>query len=376
MSVEFFVRAILIASLALFTSACGGGGGGSDAAPSNNTDTDENIAFTATQHELLPLIQGATITYDDGQTVTVTKDDDLSDETTTIYAVDYGDMVQYFSSTPDQISLHGVDGTFSIPDVDPVTNISFNNIRFSPPISIWKDGQIQFEDQINTQGTATALLSGTAFSLPVSKSINANVLTTSLSQWSTNNTPLSTIGSFQSKEIKIIIEIEGEVIIPGIFSTDFDVTLKDTLNLVPGLGIVSRNVDYTGDYDADSAPKFTHTISAVNELPYPITFEKSGASPTPSIPQNTANTTYDQDAIFNLPNGTDISSDQYNITNMTDINTAGWVNITKDDINKNYMVEILVNENTPASSTSILVMFEHKTSGKELPANVNLIANP
>ncbi|MBL4764825.1 MAG: serine/threonine protein kinase, partial [Colwellia sp.] len=51
MSVEFFVRAILIASLALFTSACGGGGGGgSDAAAvetvtGSDTDTDEKVVL-------------------------------------------------------------------------------------------------------------------------------------------------------------------------------------------------------------------------------------------------------------------------------------------------------------------------------------------
>ena len=202
-------KALSCSSLLVLAGCGGGGGGGSDAPPnaSTDTDTDDNTSFTATQHELLPLITGTTITFDDGQSITVSEDATLSDETTTVYAVNYGDMIQYFSSTPETILLHGVDGTFTIPDVDPVTNISFNNIRFSPPIPIWKDAQVQFEDQIDTQGTATALLSGTAFSLPVSKSINANVLTTSLSQWSTNNTISSAIGQFQSKEIKITINI-------------------------------------------------------------------------------------------------------------------------------------------------------------------------
>lgn len=394
MSVEFLVRAILISSLALFTSACGGGGGGSDAtaepvnadAGSNTDESSENEEtsggeeeetippFEATQHELLPLIESTTITYDDGQSITVTKDDSLSDETTTVYAVNYGDMIQYFSSTPEQISLHGVDGTFNIPDFAPATNISFNTIRFSPPIVIWKKEQAKFDDHIEAAGTATAKLTANIFGLPIARDINATILESSTSLWTADQTLLSALGQFQSN--KIVLTINLAITIPELSSDTFPFLLTDTINLVPGVGIVSRGVDYTSGNAEDSAPKFTHTISAVNELPYPITFEKSGASPTPSIPQNTASTTYDQDAIFNFSNGADISSDQYDITNLADINTAGWINITKDDTNKNYMVEILANENTPVSSTSVLVMFEHKTSGKELPANINLIANP
>ncbi|MBL4705571.1 MAG: hypothetical protein JKY54_13690 [Flavobacteriales bacterium] len=370
MSVEFFVRAILITSLALLTSACGS----EEVEEEGTTGTTSPTPFIATQHELLPLIAGTTITYDDGKNITATKDTTLSDETTTVYAVNYGNMTQFFSSTPEQILLHGVNGTFTIPDIAPATNISFNTIRFSPPILIWKKEQAKFDDQIKAEGTATAKLAASVFGFPVAYDVNATILESSTSQWVADQTLPSAIGQFQSK--KIVLAINLGITIPELSSEVFPFLLKDTLNLTPGLGIVSRDVDYTNGYGDDSAPKFTHTISAVSQLPHPITFVKSGASPTPSVPQNTINNTYDQDAIFNLSNGADISSEQYDITNMEDINTAGWINITKDDTNKNYMVEILVNENTPVSSTSLLVMFEHKTSGEELPANINLIANP
>ena len=176
---------------------------------------------------------------------------------------------------------------------------------------------------------------------------------TSSSYWFTDKTLTSAIGEFRTKEIRININVTGTE-----SGVDFSVILSDTLNLTPGIGIISRDIDYTNDREGSSAPQFTHRISAVSELPHPITFVKSGASPTPSIPEDTSDETYDQDAIFNFSSdGINISSDQYNITNMADINTAGWVNITKDDINKNYIAEILVNENTPVSSTSVLVMF-------------------
>ncbi len=396
MPVEFLVRAILIASLALFTSACGGGGGGSDAAveqidtgsgtnTGENEDNSEDEAnageeeaippFIATQHELLPLIENTTIAYDDGKSLEVTKSTALPDETTDIYAVNYGDITQFFSSTPEQILLHGVDGVFSIPDNAPATNISFNTIRFSPPILIWKKEQDIIENQIEAGGTATATLTARVLGLPITRDISATILDSSTSQWTANQTLTSAIGQFQSK--KIVIAINLAITIPELSSEVFSFLLRDTLNLVPGIGIISRDVDYTNGQSDDSALKFTHTISAINELPHPITFVKSGASPAPSPPEDTTNETYDQDRIFNFSNnGTNISSELYDITNMIDINTAGWINITKDNINKNYTVDILVNENTPVSSTSALVMFEHKISGQELPANINLIANP
>ncbi|MBV1922235.1 MAG: hypothetical protein KUG73_16275, partial [Pseudomonadales bacterium] len=202
MPVEFLVRAILITSLALFTSACGGGGGSDTAAEPVNVDVDtsgseeeantggeETITpFVATQHELLPLIEGTTITYDDGKNLAVTKSTALPDETTDIYAVNYGDIIQFFSSTPEQILLHGVDGTFSIPDNAPATNISFNTIRFSPPIPIWKKEQDIIENQIETGGTATATLSASVLGLPITRNIDATILDSSTSQWAANQT--------------------------------------------------------------------------------------------------------------------------------------------------------------------------------------------
>ena len=396
MSVEFFVRAILIASLALFTSACGGGGGGgSDAAAvetdtGSNTDTDENTEnedtagnedeaaegeetippFDATQHELLPLIEGTTITYDDGQSVTVTKDDDLSDETTTVYAVNYGDMVQYFSSTPEQILLHGVDGTFSIDDINTrflvATNVSFDKVRFSPPLPVVTEGKQPGVNQIEPGGTATATVTANinGSSVPSSFSgIPANIQDDSFSTEFLTKVVDTPTGIFTTKNIQLDITISGSIL-----ANDFSASLNDSIFLTPGLGIVKRVANYSND-----AIIINHTLTSVTNLPHPITFTRTLATPTPSIPQNTPENTYDQDRIFNLSGGENINSEMYDIANMKEINAAGWIEIIKDTINNNYTINILDNDSLPTGNTSTLIMFQHNTLGTELPTSLNLI---
>lgn len=397
-------RTLVLVLFALLMTACGGGssGGGSSEDPAsdnpvqvtdegNNTEQDgdsdsdddgyncnvdgdddnEIASMSELQNELLPLTPGVTISYDDGTNLIVTESTSLSANAATIFCVNYGSMTQYISSSPEEVLLHGVDGAFNIDDIPTeaglISDISFNNVRFSPPIPIWKKDQLIAEDQILEEGVVTASLSAKApvlGTISVS-SITATVESSSTSFWFIEQYLSSPIGEFKSKGILLEIDITGNVDGFG-----FATGLTDRIYLVPGLGIVLRKANYAAD-----DVTIDHAIAGVSDLPHPITFKTSEANPTPTIPADTVEITYDEDGIFNVSGGAIISSEEYDIKNMDELNATGWISLIKDDISNHFSITMLTNDSTPVSSTSLSVLFENNETKKIIPANINLIVN-
>lgn len=404
-------RTLVFVLFALLMTACGGGSSGGDSSGSdssedpasdnpvqvtdegNNTeqggdsdgdsdddgyncnvdgdDANEIASMSELQNELLPLTPGVTISYNDGTDLTVTESKFSSNSTATIFCVNYDSMTQYISSSPEEVLLYGIDGTFNIDDISTeaglITDISFKNVRFSPPIPIWKKGQLITEDQILEEGVVTASLSAKVpvFGTVSDSPIYATVESSSTSFWFIEQYLSSPIGEFKSKGILLEIDITGNV-----NGFDFATGLTDRLYLVPGLGIVLRKANYAAD-----DVTIDHAIAGIANLPHPITFKTSDANPTPTIPADTVEITYDEDGIFNVSGGAIISSEEYDIKNIDELNATGWISLIKDDISNHFSITMLTNNSTPVSSTSLSVLFENKATKKIIPANINLIVN-
>ncbi len=353
MSVEFLVRAILIASLALLTSACGGGGGGSGATVvQSDTDsgTGEPYVFTRTQFEYLPFTGGTSIQYDDDTESSVTLDtNDFAGKG--VYAIENDGTTLYFSTTETKIAFHGADGS-----------IEKNGITIT---------KLRFRDSTGNLSSIPMLYSNT----PEGTNAIFTELTTKKAEATTNNFLIGTV-DVQSLEVTSIFEntepepkldygllptrkltftIQGIVQLPAILDQPpFSVTFTDTLYLTSGIGIVKHE---STDYGINNE------IVSLTGLPTTIWF--NNAADTPIIDS-------ESDPTFSIAGIGAISSTTYRVANIDALNEIPWLSIQEDTASNTFNVGMTPHEDLPATLTSVEVIFENKETEERLSGNVTI----
>ncbi|OUS03024.1 hypothetical protein A9Q81_07965 [Gammaproteobacteria bacterium 42_54_T18] len=366
MSVEFLMRAILIASLTLLTSACGGGGGGGSDSPaaeqtgtgsdtSDNEDesaaeeegTAEPYVFTRTQFEYLPFTDGTSIQYNDGSTASVTLDtNEFANKS--VYAVVNNGTTLYLSTTATKMALHGVDGSIEISGngiSTTVEKLRFHDKTSDEVISIPLLYSTTAEDTepsstpIQAIGKATTSNFGTR---------NINELSVSSKFVNTELTSL-TYGALQARKLTLAISGMADAVITEIF-----VTFTDTLYLTSGIGIVKHQ---STDYGIDNE------ITSLTGLPTTIWFNNAAGTPTIDS---------ESDPTFSIAGIGAISSTTYRVANIDALNETPWLTIQEDTASNTFNVDMTTHEDLPTTLTSVEVIFENKETNKHLSGNVTI----
>ena len=369
MSVEFLVRAILVASLALFMSGCGGGGGGGSDSPAaeqtgtvTNTDdssgneeaaeeeeTTEPYVFTRTQFEYLPFTDGTSIQYNDGSTASVTLDTNEFIGKS-VYAVVNNDTTLYLSSTATKIALHGVDGSIVISANGLSTTIK--KLRFydrnsdeiiSIPLLYSTTTENNEASIIPTEAIAKATTSNLG-------TLNINSLSIS-SKFTNEELNILTYGMLPSR--KLTFSIQGMAQLP--FGLDPEpASFTDTIYLTSGIGIViHQSIDANIDNE----------ISSLTGLPTTTWFNNAAGTPTIDS---------ESDPTFSIPGIGAISSTTYRVANIDALNEIPWLTIQEDTASNTFNVDMTAHEDLPSTLTSIEVIFENKETEERLSGNVTI----
>ena len=351
MSVEFFVRAILIASLALFTSACGGGGGGSDAAPSTSSDTDTEDSttpyiFGRTQFEYLPFTTGTSIQYDDDSEASATLDtSEFADQS--VYAIENNGTTLYLSTTATKMALHGVDTAIEITGggiTATLEKLRFYDETSGEKISIPLLYSTTPED---TEASPTTIKARATAKTNLG-TYNINSLSISSKFVDTELTGL-TYGALPTRKLTFAISGMADVII-----TQFFVSFTDTLYLASGIGIVKHQ---STDYEINNE------IVSLTGLPKTIWFNNDGVNPPTS----------DDNTTFSIAGGDPISSSTYRVANIDKLSEDNpWLTIQEDTASNTFNVDMTAHEDLPTTLTSIEVIFENKETEERLSGNVTI----
>lgn len=351
MSVEFLVRAILIASLALFTSACGGGGGGgSEAAPGASADTEGSTSpyvFNRTQFEYLPLTDGTSIQYNDDTTATVTLDtNDFAGKG--VYAVQNGSTTLYFSSTETKMAFHGADGSIE------KNGITITKLRFYDTIGNLSSIPMLYSS--TPAGSDAVFTETTTIAKATSSNIligTVDVLSLDVTSIFTNTEENLSYGSLPTRQLTF--SIQGMVQPPALLGQPpFSVTFTDTLYLTSGIGIVKHQ---STDYGIDNE------ISSLVGLPTTIWFNNENNTPVIDS---------ESDSTFTIAGIGAISSSTYRIANIDDLNEIPWLTIQEDTASNTFNVEMNAHADLPSTLTSVEVIFENKETEERLSGNVTI----
>ncbi|MCG8313649.1 MAG: hypothetical protein MI976_10565 [Pseudomonadales bacterium] len=346
-----FLLTIFVSSL--FLTACGGGGGGgggsngsSDSDSDNNVplDTVEEQLFEQSQNSYLPFIQGAGWRF--SGSVAMTANAEANNE----YSItndlgEFGQLVQYFTSTPSQITLEELRGpaTFDLGG----TNVTINSIVFNEPVIIRSATSLPLSfDTISATVSASAggfTLGGLAFTANIT--VGTESVETTVSDWA----------GYPAYQSNVTIQLTGNVLGVG----DIDVTINEVSQFVEGIGFISRTLSFPDL----GVPAFDLEIEELVNLPSPIVFLVDDVTPVA-----VTNTTIRIE-------GETVSPEEYEILNDSELDALDWVTVAANVDSSAYIVEMLPSENLPEEATVVVIYLSNDDGETQLPVNVTLMVD-
>ena len=338
----------------LFLTACGGGGGGgdnannsaTDSSTDNSNDTSQNDAngsvFHKSQNSFLPFIQNAGWNFSGDVAMTANAETGGQFSITNDLG-EFGQLVQYFTSTPSQITLESLRG--------PVTvklggiNVTINSIVFNEPVIVRNSTTmpLSFDTVSATVSASAGILTWPALAFTANITLGTDRVETTVSEWA----------GYPGYQSNLTIELTGNVSTLG----DVDVTINEVSQFVEGIGFVSRNLSFPGL----EVSGFDLEIDSLINLPSPIIYQLDGVTPVA-----------DTDTSVRIE-GELLSPQTYRILNTDELESIDWVTIEPNVDNSAYIVEMLPSENLPSEDTVVVIYLSNDGGETQIPVNVTLM---
>lgn len=302
----------------------------------------------------LPLSIGASISYSDTavsaiESMQIYNEDFSALAGEEIYEVTFDSNGKpfsfYFSSTPDAIKIHGIDGPLETSSGG--ITYQLDQMRFNNPLVLLNE----FNTNPNGITTATATIQyGSSSGVLNNIAIQYNTVNVDTT-YSGSYGALPVTAAFFNAEIQASINLLGQTI-------TIDDTISNTLLFTKGIGIVR----HTGTY-VSSDHIYNSEIISLNNLPRTIWFNRNNGNP---------NLASGSSSTFQMQGSGTINPDDYNLVNIEEINSLEWITLQQNS--SNFRVTMKSHSNLPTETTSVEVVFEHKVTERRVSAAVILVS--
>lgn len=332
--------------LGLFGLALGGCGLEEDP---DDDDSDSPGADITLQSPYLPMTAGTQWQYQDTTSGNITANiaaaSGFSNDVGIAYSVelDSSDPVTfYFTSTPQQIYLQGLNGPFNFSVGSAFYSV--DQLRFNEPLALLGAPQDQ-----STLATAT-VTRGASFDISSELEIRVSYSATETS----NQIDSIGLGLLPSQRIELDAEVSifSTQTTPAVLLTTQNVGMN--FEFTSGLGMVALQGN-TINNSVDSI------LQQVTNLPLPIRFEYNSGTPIPVSSSTTLAT-----------DGGNITASDYTVANQSIFDSLDWVDVVEDTASDTFYVEMQNSATLPTTLTAVQVLLQHKETGERLSTSVIL----